>query len=258
MNLKKIKIGIIQYDIIWHNPNKNQDIISKIIKSKTKVDLWILPEMFSTGFTMEPEKIAETMKGITIKWMKNISKKINSSIMGSIVIKEKNKFYNRLIFVNPKGNIKFYDKHQLFTYAGENKHYTRGNKKLIIEFKGWKIRPLICYDLRFPVWSRNTDEYDLLIYVAQWPKNRISAWNTLLKARSIENICYCIGVNRIGIDKNKLEYIGNSSIYDPLGKRILFLSDKKKFQIIELDKEKLISVRKRFPFLNDRDSFIFN
>ena len=258
MNLKKIKIGIIQYDIIWHNPNKNQDIISKIIKSKTKVDLWILPEMFSTGFTMEPEKIAETMKGITIKWMKNISKKINSSIMGSIVIKEKNKFYNRLIFVNPKGNIKFYDKHQLFTYAGENKHYTRGNKKLIIEFKGWKIRPLICYDLRFPVWSRNTDEYDLLIYVAQWPKNRISAWNTLLKARSIENICYCICVNRIGIDKNKLEYIGNSSIYDPLGKRILFLSDKKKFQIIELDKEKLISVRKRFPFLNDRDSFIFN
>ncbi len=207
-----LKITIIQSELVWENSAQNRQVFLEKIKSISEVvDLIILPEMFTTGFTMNPEKVAETMDGETIHWLKYLAKEKNTAITGSLIIKEGNKYYNRLVFVHPTGEIKTYDKRHTFTLAGEDKIYTAGNKKLIVAYKGWKICPMICYDLRFPVWSRNTDDYNLLIYVANWPKPRITAWSTLLKARAIENMSYVVGVNRIGADDNGHEYSGNSA-----------------------------------------------
>jgi predicted amidohydrolase len=175
--------------------------------------------------------------------------------MGSLVIKENGDFYNRLVFVIPSGEIQFYDKRHLFTLAGEDKVYTLGNEKLVVEYQGWKICPLICYDLRFPVFARNTEDYDLLIYVANWPKPRINSWDILLKARSIENLCYTIGVNRIGFDYNNLEYVGHSQAVDFLGNCILEPQETEGIFIVELNKEKLLETRNKLGFLNERDSF---
>ncbi|HBK70487.1 MAG TPA: amidohydrolase, partial [Flavobacteriaceae bacterium] len=209
-----LKITIIQSELVWENSAQNRQVFLEKIKSISEVvDLIILPEMFTTGFTMNPEKVAETMDGETIHWLKYLAKEKNTAITGSLIIKEGNKYYNRLVFVHPTGEIKTYDKRHTFTLAGEDKIYTAGNKKLIVAYKGWKICPMICYDLRFPVWSRNTDDYNLLIYVANWPKPRITAWSTLLKARAIENMSYVVGVNRIGADDNGHEYSGNSAAY---------------------------------------------
>ena len=198
-----MKVAIIQTALIWENPNANRiQFEEKIRGIEQNVDLIVLPEMFSTGFTMNPETVAETMNGETISWMQTLAKHKNSAITGSLVIVENGKYYNRLVFVLPSGEIKHYDKRHLFSLAGEEKVYTKGKTKLIIEYKGFKICPLICYDLRFPVFSRNVEDYDVLLYVANWPKPRINAWNALLKARAIENMCYVVGVNRIGEDQN--------------------------------------------------------
>jgi len=253
----QLKIHLIQLDTIWKNTSENLENISLKIRQITEeTDLIILPEMFSTGFVMEPKDIAESMHGASITWMKKIAADKNCAITGSLIIKENNLYFNRLIFIEANGTIQFYDKKHLFSHAGEDNIYTAGSEKKIFTYKGWKIAGFICYDLRFPVWSRNTEDYDIALYVANWPKPRIHAWDTLLKARAIENICYSIGVNRVGKDKNNLEYIGHSQIINPQGNSIK-TSTSLMEEIISttLYKAEILSNRTNFKFLDDRDIF---
>jgi len=251
-----MKVALIQSSLIWENPKDNRNHFEEKINAITeKVDLIVLPEMFTTGFTMNPELVFETTQGETIQWLQSLAEAKNSAITGSLIIKENNNFYNRLVFVFPSGEIQLYDKRHLFTLAGENKVYTSGKEKLIVEYLGWKICLLICYDLRFPVFARNVENYDLLLYVANWPKPRTNAWDILLKARAVENICYTIGVNRIGLDNNNYEYNGHSQTVDFLGNYVLEPQEKDGFFVVELDKEKLHETRNKLGFLNDRDFF---
>ena len=253
----ELKIAIIQSDLVWENAVKNRGHFSEKIKSISEpVDLIILPEMFTTGFTMNAETVAETMNGETIAWIKDIAIRSNAAIAGSMIIKESGLFYNRLVFIEPNGQIVTYDKRHTFTLAGEHKVYEAGKKKTIVNYKGWKLCPLICYDLRFPVWARNTENYDLLIYVANWPKPRINAWDALLKARAIENMSYCIGVNRIGQDANGHLYPGHSAVYDVLGNRLDNIEpNKEAVAIITLLKSHISNYRQKLNFLEDRDIF---
>ncbi len=251
-----MKIALIQSPLVWEKPAANRNYFEEKINAiKEQVDLIVLPEMFSTGFTMNPEDVFETMQGETISWLQSIAKTKNSAITGSLVIKENHNYYNRLLFIFPSGETQYYDKRHLFTLAGEDKIYTTGKQKLIVEYKGWKICPLICYDLRFPVFARNVEEYDLLLYVANWPETRINAWDSLLKARAIENMSYVIGVNRIGIDNNRLEYNGHSQSIDFLGNYLIEPKENEEVYITTLHIEKLLESREKFGFLNDRDSF---
>lgn len=252
-----MKIAIIQSSLFWEDPTANRNQFEEKINDITDdVDLIVLPEMFSSGFTMQPQYVAETMEGETIAWLKHLAKAKNSAITGSLVITENDNFYNRLVFVFPSGEIQFYDKRHLFTLAGEDKVYTAGRKKLVVEYKGWKICPLICYDLRFPVFARNAEEYDILIYVANWPEIRIKAWDALLKARAIENVSYAIGVNRIGEDGSKFEHNGHSQVVNFLGDYLLEPVETECIFIVELNKAELVSARNKFDFLSDRDSFV--
>lgn len=251
-----MKIALIQSALVWENPAANRIIFEEKINAiSKKVHLIVLPEMFSTGFTMNPTAVAETMEGTTLTWMQTLAKAKNTAITGSLVITENGNYYNRLVFVFPSGEIQFYDKRHLFTLAGEEKVFTAGSQKLIVEYLGWKICPLVCYDLRFPVFSRNTEAYDVLIYVANWPKPRIQAWDILLKARAVENISYTIGLNRIGVDNNTLEYNGHSQAVDFLGDYLVAPQEKEGVFIVELEKDKLEATRKKLGFLNDRDEF---
>lgn len=251
-----MKIALIQTHLIWENPSVNRiHLQHKINNIIDPIDLIILPEMFTTGFTMQPENQAETMHGETIPWMIHNAKTKHCAILGSIIIQENNQYYNRLLFVFPSGTLQYYDKKHLFTLAGEDKKYSSGNKRLIVDYMGYKICPLICYDLRFPVWSRNTIDYDILIYVANWPQTRIDAWNTLLRARAIENMSYVIGVNRIGEDKNNNIYSGNSKVIDYLGNVLIDANHQEDHFIIALDKSKMVDARNKMNFLKDQDSF---
>lgn len=252
-----LKVAILQADLVWENAVANRNQFTKMIDSlSSEVELIVLPEMFTTGFTMNAEKIAETMTGETVLWMQNIAKTKEIAVCGSIVIKEGNQFFNRLLFVHPSRKIEYYNKRHTFTLAGEDKVFSAGKKKLLVDFKGWKICPLICYDLRFPVWARNTENYDLLIYVASWPKPRIKAWNSLLQARAIENMSYTIGVNRIGKDANNYDYTGNSAIYDCLGNTVKhFENDSSIASHFTLDKTDQNKQRDKFSFLKDKDTF---
>ena len=253
----ELKIALIQSDLVWENPSQNRlNFTKKIDSIKEEVDVIILPEMFTTGFTMNAETIAETMDGETVSWMKDLASKTDAAIIGSIVISENNKFYNRLFFVEPSGYIASYDKRHTFTLVGEDKTYTAGKEKVILHYKGWKIRPLICYDLRFPVWARNFEDYDVLLYIANWPKPRVTAWDALLKARAIENMCYCVGVNRVGVDGVNSIYSGHSAAYDVLGELITsFNPNEEDTQIVTLEKRHIQAYRKRLKFLDDRDEF---
>ena len=212
--------------------------------------------MFNTGFNMEAEAVAETMQGKTVTWMQEIARQKQAAIVGSMAILEDSKYYNRLLFVKVNGEIVQYNKRHSFSLAGENKVFTSGIEKVIIEYKGWKICPQVCYDLRFPVWARNTEDYDVLLYVANWPKQRITAWDSLLKARAIENMSYCIGVNRVGLDANSFEYPGHSAIYNVLGEKITKEnSDKEAIEIVTINKHHIEKNRRHLGFLNDKDSF---
>ena len=256
----QLNIALIQADLVWENPTKNRENFTQKIESiSSKKDLVVLPEMFTTGFTMNAKQFAEPMTGETVCWMQHLAKKTQAAIVGSLIILENNNFYNRLLFITPDGSIEYYNKRHSFSLVGENKVYTSGEKKLIITYKGWRICPLICYDLRFPVWARNTENYDVLLYVANWPKTRISAWDTLLKARAIENMCYSIGVNRVGTDGLKSEYPGHSAIYNVLGAEIAFCPNTKEgIEIVTLDKKHITAYRNKLNFLNDKDTFTIN
>ena len=246
-----MRITTIQYDIVWEDKVTNL----KNLKSKCEdiqSDVIILPEMFTTGFTMNPKPFAESMTGRTIQWMKEIAINKDLAICGSIIIREEGKYFNRFIWVNPDGTIYHYDKRHLF--LNEDQNYTPGDKKLIIEYRGWKICPLICYDLRFPVWSRNSEDYDILIYVANWPDKRKLAWRSLLVARAIENQCYVIGVNRVG-EGGELVYSGGTSLINALGEVQYTNSHIEEVWTGTLSKYDLDKIRTQLPFLRDRDNF---
>ncbi|MEO5789848.1 amidohydrolase [Gelidibacter sp.] len=252
-----LNIALIQTELTWENPEQNRaHILKKIIAIVDPVDVIVLPEMFTSGFTMTPQNVAETMHGETITWMKSVAAQKQAAITGSLVIIEDDNYYNRMVFVHPNGKTEHYDKRHTFTLAGEDKVYTAGSKKIMIDYKGWKICPLVCYDLRFPVWSRNSENYDVLIYVASWPAIRMVAWDTLLKARAIENMSYCVGVNRVGKDANNHEYSGHSAVYDVLGNRIDTIPfDKEAVEIVTLKKQDIEQNRSKFNFLADQDQF---
>ncbi len=251
-----MKISLIQTSLAWEDAKANRANFETLINSiQVPTDLIVLPEMFSTGFTMDPAAVAETMEGETTQWMKDMVAAKGCAITGSVVIEENGMYFNRMLFVLPDGEIKTYDKRHLFSLAGEDKAYTAGIDRLVIEYRGWKICPLVCYDLRFPVFSRNTEEFDLLLYVANWPAPRVLAWDTLLRARAIENVCYVAGVNRVGQDTNGHSYLGHSQLFDELGNTIVQPTETEGVFTVELDKESMLETRKKFPFLNDRDTF---
>ncbi|OYQ37015.1 amidohydrolase [Flavobacterium cyanobacteriorum] len=251
-----MEITLVQASLQWENPEANRQHLQNLISLvREGTGLVVLPEMFSTGFTMNPGEVAEPVGGPTTKWMKAIAKEKNCAVTGSVAITEGDHYYNRLLFVFPDGQLKYYDKRHLFTLAGEDKVFTAGRERPVIEYQGWKICPLICYDLRFPVFSRNTEDYDLLLYVANWPAPRIQAWDVLLQARAIENMCYVAGVNRIGQDGNGHNYPGHSQVYDTLGNPMLEISENEGIYSVTLSKEAVSDTRKRFGFLNDRDRF---
>ena len=252
-----LKFAFIQSDLVWENPKANLLCFERLLNTiSAEVNVIILPEMFTTGFSMNSKRLAESTDGPTINWMKTIAQKKNSAIVGSIISCEGSQYYNRLHWVFPDGTVSHYDKRHLFSMANENEYYNAGTKRLVIEYKGWKICPLICYDLRFPVWSRNDCEYDCLIYIANWPSARIGAWSVLLKARAIENQCYVFGVNRIGVDGEGTNYNGGSVAIDARGSILTSIeNDALGIAFAEIDKASLSAFREKFPVLLDRDHF---
>jgi len=254
---EKLNIAFIQANLSWEDAEANRKMFSeKIEKISNNVELIILPEMFTTGFSMNAENLAEETEAETLRWMQEISTSRATAITGSVIITENDHYYNRLFFVFPDGSYKLYDKRHTFTLAKEDETYTAGTERLIVDYKGWKICPLVCYDLRFPVWARNTVDYDLLIYVANWPEKRVNAWDALLKARAIENMSYCVGLNRTGEDGDGYVYNGHSAAYDPLGNEITELNRSDVFIAeFSIEKESLTEVRTKLKFLQDRDKF---
>lgn len=259
--MQDLKVAFIQSQLHWHNPSANRAMFEeKIWEIDAPVDLIILPEMFTTGFSMDAAAQAEVMNTTTVKWMQQIAAQSGAVVTGSVIIKDQGKYYNRLIWMRPDGSWIHYDKRHLFRNAGEHQFYLPGKEKLIVELKGWRICPLICYDLRFPVWSRNSfiDDkaaYDLIIYVANWPDKRVNAWDSLLQARAIENLSYSIGVNRIGTDENNVDYCGHSAIYNFKGDIIHAPSEKEETVIADLEYQPMKEFRSRFPFYLDADKF---
>lgn len=253
----ELTVTIIQTPLLWEHPEANREMLSlKINAVSEESDLIVLPEMFTTGFSMDAKVLAEAHEGPTLNWLQQHAAANQAAITGSIIVSEHGNFYNRLYFVFPDGSYDYYDKKHTFTLAGEHRIYTAGGRKLLVNYHGWKICPLICYDLRFPVWARNTEDYDLLIYVANWPQKRIKAWDTLLQARAIENLSYCVGVNRVGMDGNGHEYVGHSAVYDVLGERLSERDYEGEFtESVVLSKTQLLETRKQLQFLNDRDTF---
>jgi len=271
--MSPLTVTTIQTNLHWEEKSANLRMLEeKIAAIEERTELVVLPEMFSTGFSMKPSELAEDMEGETMAWMKRVSRENGIVLTGSFIATENAGYYNRLVWMLPNGQYGYYDKRHLFGYAGEDKHYQAGNKRLIASVNGWKINLQVCYDLRFPVWARNRvldpdqnragapasttgPEYDLLVYVANWPERRSHAWKTLLCARAIENQCYVIGVNRVGSDGNNIYHSGNSLVIDPLGQVLYHMADQEDVSTISLQKEKLEEVREKFPFWKDADSF---
>jgi predicted amidohydrolase len=251
--MQSLTIRAIQSDILWENPKGNLDKLSAMLNNAEAGELVVLPEMFATGFSMRPDKTAQPMDGEIVSWMKENSQ--DKLICGSVAIVEGGNYYNRFLACFEGEVISTYDKRHLFSFAGEDKHYTAGNSRIVFTYKGWKIKPLICYDLRFPVWCRNTEEADLMIFCANWPAVRIQAWNALLPARAIENQCFVVGVNRVGVDGVDNIHNGNSQLLDPLGNCLLNLDENEAHKTVMLEKEKLHSIRMKFPFLSDAEKF---
>lgn len=252
-----MRVCLIQFDLSWHEPQSNRakvDLLLQNLELETGTVV-VLPEMFTTGFSMQGGDLAESMTGDTLSWLKERSHDLQCHIAGSLIIRDDIGLYNRLVWVSNGVLIGQYDKKHLFGKAGEDKSYQPGTKNVMISAGGWKWRPLICYDLRFPVWSRNVDGYDALLYVANWPSVRREAWRQLLIARAIENQCYVVAVNRTGADPNDLEYVGDSLVIDPYGAIVADLGNKEIAQVVSLDKQRLDTCRSRLPFLRDRDHF---
>ena len=260
--MSSLQFTLIQSDLFWEDKEANLAMFSEKINAiEQPTEIIILPEMFTTGFSMQPEKFAETMDGPTVDWMRRWSMEKKAIITGSIMIEESGNFYNRLIWMLPNGQFGYYDKRHLFGFAGEDQKYTSGNKRLIASVKGWRINLQICYDLRFPVWARQQidkelgKEYDVLLFVANWPEKRNHAWKTLLSARSIENQCFTIGLNRVGVDGNNIVHSGDSMVVGPLGEILYHCAYEEDVFHITLQKEEINNTRNQYPFWKDADDF---
>ncbi|HEY1010469.1 MAG: amidohydrolase [Daejeonella sp.] len=255
--MNTLKVTTFQAYLFWENIEKNlQNLGLRLSSIREKTDLIVLPEMFNTGFSMNPEKLAEDMGGRSMKWMLEQAKKFNSVVTGSLIIKEDGKYYNRLIWMRPDGSHEWYDKRHLFGLGDEDQHYTGGNKKLFVELNGWKICPVICYDLRFPVWLRNkNEEYDILLVVANWPEKRSLHWRTLIPARAVENQAFVIAVNRVGHDGNEVYHSGDSMCIDPNGKVVYYKPNDEDLYTFSINKEEVENARTHHPFLKDADGF---
>ena len=266
--MSTLHFSLIQSSLFWEDKGANLDQFARKIKSiEQPTEIIVLPEMFNTGFSMQPQKLAETMEGPTVDWMRRMAFEKRAVITGSLIIEENGVYYNRLIWMLPNGQLGFYDKRHLFAFAGEDQYYMPGNKRLIASVKGWKINLQICYDLRFPVWARqqstlhkkdqeeNNTEYDVLLYVANWPEKRNHAWKTLLTARAIENQCFTIGVNRVGLDGNNIAHSGDSMVVGPLGEVLYHCAHEEDIFHIQLQKEEFKNTRTQFPFWKDADDF---
>ncbi|MCW3086917.1 MAG: aliphatic amidase AmiE [Sediminibacterium sp.] len=258
--MSSLTVSLIQTRLHWEDPAANLSMLGeKIMGIREKTELVVLPEMFSTGFSMQPKKLAQTMDGGSVNWMKRIAAEKKVILTGSLIIEENGHYYNRLLWVLPDGSLGHYDKRHRFAFAGEDKEYTPGNRRLIASVKGWKINLQVCYDLRFPVWARQqpaeTPEYDVLLYVANWPERRNHAWKSLLTARAIENQCYVIGVNRVGADGNGIGHCGDSMVIDALGTALYHKTHEEDIHTIVLQKEPLLEIRQKFPFWKDADHF---
>ena len=254
--MSTLSVTIVQADLLWHDATGNRERFATVIEGlQQPTDLIVLPEMFTTGFSMDAPGLAETMDGESVNWMRKTAASSNASVCGSLIIADNQQYYNRFICASPAGDLQCYDKRHLFRLADEQNHYAAGTELLMFDLKGWRICPMVCYDLRFPVWSRNRDCYDLLLYVANWPDRRHHAWETLLRARAIENLSYIAGVNRTGLDGNDIPYNGGSAIIDYLGEDLAALGDETGTASAELSLDKLTTFRERFAFHKDADSF---
>lgn len=274
-----LTVTLIQTNLHWEDKKANLQMLEeKLASIKERTELVVLPEMFNTGFSMKPDELAETMEGESVQWMRRVAAKMNIILTGSVIIREPGRkeqvraeagqtetirpgYYNRLIWMLPNGKYGVYDKRHRFGFAGEDKQFSAGNKRLIASVNGWKINLLVCYDLRFPVWARQQSqpegpEYDLLVYVANWPERRNHAWKTLLQARAIENQCYVVGVNRVGSDGNNIYHSGDSMVVDPMGEVLYTKKDEEDIFTITLDHGQLKTIREKLPFLKDADQFV--
>jgi omega-amidase len=251
----ELKVTLVQPDLIWENKTANLNKISVMLENLEETDVILLPEMFSTGFSMNVEEMAEEMNGPNVTWMKEMAVSNKAVVAGSLIISEECKFYNRLVWAQPDGQVQWYNKKHLFSMGEEHLHFTPGDQRITVKWKDWKIRLLVCYDLRFPVWSYNNDEYDLLVYVANWPSARHQVWKNLVVARALENQCYCIGVNRVGTDGMGLNYLGDSALVTPRGEAT-WLGNKETNRTFTLALDDLHLFREKFPVLKDQDRFI--
>ena len=249
-----MKVTLLQQDIVWANPAANRAAAGKAIEAAPPSDLYVLPEMWSTGFAVQPEGIAEPEQSESLQWMQDIASRMDAAIAGSIGVCTEEGYRNRLYFVKPGGDMAFYDKHHLFGYGGEHLHYTAGQERIVEEWRGVRFLLQVCYDLRFPVWSRSREDYDAIIYVANWPTSRQEAWRTLLKARAIENQCYVLGVNRVGTDPI-WQYSGGTAFVDPYGRAEECSDNEVAALTAEINMERLNDFRRKFPVLKDRDNW---
>ncbi len=256
--MESLKITIVQQAIVWEKPEENLQHLDLILQAVpvSESHLIVLPEMFTTGFTMNSHQLAEEMDGPALEWMKHTAREKNAVIMGSVIVKEQGAHYNRLLAVHPDGSFNQYDKRHLFRMSGEHEHFSPGNQSMIFKIGEWRVKPLICYDLRFPVWSRNRNDYDVLVYVANWPEVRRRVWNTLLSARAMENLSYVVGVNRVGIDGMGIQYCGDSMALNYYGEVISSHTEPTEWlETVDLDREALERFRNKFPAWRDADSF---
>jgi omega-amidase len=254
--MEQLSITLIQTDLVWEDVQANLANFDRLLSTiNQSTDIILLPEMFTTGFSMNVEKLAESMDGKTMQWLARKASTLKAMVIGSFIVKEKNQYFNRLVLMRPNCSFEYYDKRHLFGMAGEDKVFSAGKERLVIDYKGWKICPMVCYDLRFPVWSRNKSDYDLLLYVANWPAPRVAHWQTLLKARAIENQAFTVGLNRIGTDDNGLYYSGNSAVIMPDGMTVFEKAHEETVKTIKLSKKYLGKIRANLPFLQDADEF---
>jgi predicted amidohydrolase len=257
--MQNLTLSYLQIDLVWEGAQANREAIEAEVLALDSCDIVVLPEMFLTGFTMSPETCAESIDGDNLQWLIGLAARSVKALAGSLSVSVAGEYRNRFLFITPEGKVAKYDKRHLFTMGDEPNHYTAGEERVIIHYKGWRIMPLVCYDLRFPAWSRNCDEYDLLIYVANWPAARRAAWHSLLQARAIENLAYVVGVNRVGLDGNGLEYAGDSQVISFDGE---ILKDTEPFKAsidsVTISKDDLNLYRSRFPAAADRDAFVLS
>ncbi|MCW8920777.1 MAG: amidohydrolase [Sedimenticola sp.] len=253
--MQDLIVSFIQEQIAWHDPAVNRQRFESLIAKAAESDLILLPEMFSTGFSLDSSRHAESMSGESVQWMTRMARESGAVVAGSLMIEAEERYFNRLIWMRPDGSFAYYDKRHLFRMADEHHHYTAGDERLVVTLNGWRICPLICYDLRFPVWSRNNSNYDLLLYVANWPERRRLHWQSLLKARAIENLSYVMGVNRVGVDGNEITYSGDSVVISPEGEALLSAKCETGVFTQRLNHQALVNYRERFPAHLDADHF---